>query len=405
MQMSKGLRSEGWDITLLRCRHPEDAHLLPIIQSFPGRVVTAPFFGRFSGLLNRKGLRRVLRLCWQISGDPEQKDYPELTAARFVKFAKASPIPKPNLVLAITAGQLEGFASGLELSHMYECPLILEFRDPVPHPGHAPLRPSHHELLKTCLSESHLDITTTHGIRRALETGVPCTKGKVKTIYSCYDDEVAPASGQPLKDDRLTLVHAGVLYGGEGRNARSLVKAIATAVRIEPKVHGRILLRLIGAGKGGEEAMDLANALDIPWAVELVAQMSHSSCMAQMDRAHVLVVIKFDNPEFDLQIPGKTFQYLGRGKPILGIMRETEAAEILRRSRIGTVLDHSNVDGISATLLDFWKNRTALHSVFKPDWDYIRQFSLSEMRNSFDREFAAVVSQRTESRRAVLSRR
>lgn len=137
--------------------------------------------------------------------------------------------------------------------------------------------------------------------------------------------------------------------------------------------------------------MELARQLKVPWAVELIQQLSHQECLDEFDRAHVLVVIKFDDPDYDRQIPGKVFQYLGRGKPLLGIMRDTEAAQVLRLSGLGWVFEHSNIAGTAAALIDLWKSRGAIHSKFTPNGDYIRQFALSAMAENFDRELSAHV--------------
>jgi hypothetical protein len=390
--MSRGLRRLGWEVELLRCKHPHDSRLRDVIESFPGRVVTAPFFGPFSSLANRKGMRRAIRLWWRLLGQIEQSDYPELTASRFARFVQASSVSKASVILGITTGQLESFASAARLSAQLQSPLVLEYRDPLPHPGSAPLESSRRLLLERCISQAARIITTTQGLTSNVAREFPAAAAKLKTIYSCYDDTVPPPPCQPSQGDRLILVHAGALHGGRRRNARSLVQGIAEAVKANHDLRGKIQLRLIGAANGGTEAIELARELSIPWAVELLPQMPHAECLAQLDRAHALVVIKFDDAEYDLQIPGKTFLYLGRGKPILGIMRETEAARILRLSGIGMVRDHSDIVGTAAALFRLWLHRNELGTEFRPDWEYIRQFSLTAMSEKFNLELSGVAA-------------
>jgi glycosyltransferase involved in cell wall biosynthesis len=325
-----------------------------------------------------------------LRGQVEQSDYPEVTALRCSRFVSSSDISRPDLLLGVTTGQLESFASAARLSSDFGSPLVLEYRDPLPHPGCPPLEPSRRSLLSDCVSHASLIITTTEGLSESVAREFPRATEKVRTIYSCYDDEVPASQSSGMSNDRLVLVHAGTLHGGQGRNSRSLVKAIAEAVKTDPGLQGRIQLCLIGAAQGGVEALELASQLNIPWSVELLPQMSHKECLARMSNAQVLVVIKFDDPEYDLQVPGKTFQYLGRGKPILGIMRETEAARILRRSGIGIVKAHSDVAGMAEAIMKLWHRRNELSSEFIPDWDYIRRFSLTAMSEKFDREFSLV---------------
>ncbi len=390
MHVSQGLARFGWEVTLLRCRQPNEAKLKPVVAAFPGGVCTAPFYGPYPGLLNRKGLRRLFNLWRGLLGIAGDDDAAETVAKRMLRFVKRSPVPRPDMIFGVTVGSLSGPLCAQKLSTYFQCPFVIEFRDPVPHPGDAPLSPHEKSVWEACLRDSALVIATTQGISRRVAEDFPVVQNKGRTIYSCYDDVPPQASGN-AKPDVLVLAHAGVLYGGRGRNARSLVQAIAEVVKRDASAQGRIILRLIGGRRGGIEAAELAGKLGIPWAVELLPQLPARICLDQMDRADILVAIKFDDAEYDLQVPGKILQYLGRGKPILGLMRETEAAEILRRSGLGRVVANSDVNGIAAALLEFWNQRDALPTRFQPDWGYIRQFSASAMAQTIDRELTAVL--------------
>lgn len=240
------------------------------------------------------------------------------------------------------------------------------------------------------MRDAALIITTTNGIGDLLARQFPYTRSKLQTIYSCFDGETPPAQPVEERGNKLVLVHAGRLFGGPRRNARSIIQAIAEVVRIEPAASHRILLRLIGAGIGAQEVSDLAQDLGVPWAVEVLPQMSDAACQEELRRADVLVVIKHDDPGYDQQIPGKLFQCLGFGKPILGMMRQTEAAEILRKSGLGLVYDHSDVAGTAAALLKLLRHADGASQMVSPNWEFIRQFSFSEMTRRYHEEFVAL---------------
>jgi hypothetical protein len=273
----------------------------------------------------------------------------------------------------------------------------VEFQDPIPHPGRSPLLPEQQQLLQSCLAESALVVTTTHGITSKVEAEFPAVRGRVKTFYLSYEE--TPQQPTPPPKECLRLLHAGVLYGGAGRNANTLVKAIAEATRRQPGLSGRLLLSLLGAGAGGHEAFQLAKELGIDWAVEVRPQLPQAECYLEMNRAHVLVAIKFDDPQYDMQIPGKIFQYLARGKPILGLMRETEAASILRQSGLGLVRANSDIPGIAAALLELWDHRGALADRFKPNWEFIKSFSVSATARSLDDELSKNLCTRSGKKR------
>ena len=102
--------------------------------------------------------------------------------------------------------------------------------------------------------------------------------------------------------------------------------------------------------------------------------------MRKMARSDVLVVIKQPDPAYGMQIPGKLFQYLPFGKPILGIMERTsEAAGVLRQSGLGITSGYEEADLTARQLLELWRGREALAEDYRPNWDYIMQFSRSHM--------------------------
>jgi hypothetical protein len=236
-------------------------------------------------------------------------------------------------------------------------------------------------------------ITTTAGISELIRREFAIVGTKVRTVYSGYDNDFKAATPSKLNQEPFVLVHAGVLYGGQERNACSLVRAIAEAVRVDDSLRMGIKLKLIGAGAGGREAVHLAAELGISWAVESLPQMATQACLEEMDRADMLVVIKFESAQYDLQVPGKLFQCLGRGKPILCLMRETEASAIARRSGLGIILANRDIPGISAALLDLCRNRGSLGQRFKADWQYIQQFSATAMAENLDRDLKALLNE------------
>jgi glycosyltransferase involved in cell wall biosynthesis len=221
----------------------------------------------------------------------------------------------------------------------------------------------------------------------------PSLRGKVEVFHLSYDDS-HPATpgviGASCGTD-FVFLHAGFLYGGAGRNARSLVRGLALAGEIDPDFATQGRLRLLGAGPGGEEAVREAALVGIPDSITNLPQVPLAEAVAEMGRADVQVVIKFRDKAHDRQIPGKLFQCLGQGKPVLGIMgKHTEAAEILRRSGIGIVIDDGDVEGIADAMLRVWRDWRQAQELFRPDWEYIRQYSRSSFSSRLDEKLEKV---------------
>jgi glycosyltransferase involved in cell wall biosynthesis len=230
------------------------------------------------------------------------------------------------------------------------------------------------------LQSAQAIVVTTSSYATGIVQQHPTLDGKVHAVYLCYDDRQPVQATRPRDPGKVVLLHAGHLHGGVGRNARGLLRALAKTCEIHPGARELIRLELLGAGPGGYEALRTAEDLGIAAMVKVLDEVPPDDCRARMDAADVLVVIKFEDEAFNSQIPGKLFQYFGRGKPILGVMGECEAAEILRRTGLGINAPASDTGALSAAICRLVLNDRGRPPLV-PDWSYVRSFSRTAMLN------------------------
>jgi glycosyltransferase involved in cell wall biosynthesis len=137
----------------------------------------------------------------------------------------------------------------------------------------------------------------------------------------------APASGP------LTLVHAGAVYG-ERSPARLL-----EAMRL-PGLDGRFRLELVGGGSlDVPEGPDVVPRGSVPWEEALDVQAA----------ADIGVVLYSDDPTAQ---PGKLYELLALGKPILALVDPGNATDTLLRSlgQGAGCARHDDVAAIAAAL-------------------------------------------------------
>ncbi|MBL7076035.1 MAG: hypothetical protein ISS31_01060 [Kiritimatiellae bacterium] len=386
MDVASGLDALGWSVSIVRGGRRLTDQAWEAAGTFSGQVWSTPFTGHYPRCFDLRYLRAAYNALGGLPAigtrltDPERgwgSRLPDWWGLNMVK-------PPPHVVWGIATEGMSGIVGARKLAERFGMPLVTELQDPIPHPGAPPLSAREAECLATCLHASDLVITTTQALADELAARFPGLEGRVKALYLSYDESAEPSAVSARSEsDPFILLHAGTLGGGAKRNARDLIDAMCRAAGEDSAFCAQTRLVLLGAGAGGKEAKDIAEEQGHGELVELRNQVPHDECVRQMGAADVQVVIKSDSPEYDRQIPGKLFQCMGRGKPILGIMQETEAAEILRRSGLGVVVVNEP-EPLAEALLRLFRARAWTGKDLTVDWNYIRGFSQSAMASRLD---------------------
>lgn len=75
-----------------------------------------------------------------------------------------------------------------------------------------------------------------------------------------------------------------------------------------------------------------------------------------------------------LYIPGKLFEYLNTGKPILALCESSDCKDILLASGMSICIEPDDVESIANTILDLVRNKEKLET-YRPDINYIESLS------------------------------
>lgn len=89
-----------------------------------------------------------------------------------------------------------------------------------------------------------------------------------------------------------------------------------------------------------------------------------------------------------LFIPGKTFDYLKQGKPVLILGHQSDCTDIIVRAGIGILLDPFDPDAIADRLAELVRERATLSERYQVDWDYVRgNFHFQHLAEQLDAVF------------------
>ncbi|MDA0335061.1 MAG: glycosyltransferase [bacterium] len=152
-----------------------------------------------------------------------------------------------------------------------------------------------------------------------------------------------PAPGGPLR-----LVHTGSFaYSHPQRTPLPLLSALRRLVGLELVWAERLQLTLVGELSPEEQAAAKGIA-------RVVGAVDRATALGFQRRADVLLVVDHRRPWPASNAPGKLFEYLAAGKPVLALCGPGEIENLVTRLEAGICVAPDDIDAIDEALRDLW---------------------------------------------------
>ena len=159
--------------------------------------------------------------------------------------------------------------------------------------------------------------------------------GSVHTLTNGFDPEDF-AHVQASRPEKFTLLYAGTLAA-----QYPVAELIAALNTLDFDLH----LRVIGSWDAQSKATLEQSLPHIETSFE--AYVPKSELNALLKQCHLMLFLLPNVESATGHVPGKLFDYLGAGNPILGLgPTQGDAAQIIRDAEAGAVFDYQNMDGI-----------------------------------------------------------
>jgi glycosyltransferase involved in cell wall biosynthesis len=153
----------------------------------------------------------------------------------------------------------------------------------------------------------------------------------------------APFAGEGGK---LKLLHSGLLSGR--RTLAPVLDALARLAAERPGLDQRLLLLQLGPCEEINERLVRQRRLER--CVRFLPAVDHVRVLAAMRAADALVLLEHGSERGALITPGKIFEYLASRRPILAVVPEGPAAELVRELEAGVVVAPDHAAAIAAIL-------------------------------------------------------
>jgi glycosyltransferase involved in cell wall biosynthesis len=327
VKFAKYLTPCGWDpIVLTADRPPNDQIDTRLLHEVPAdiRVVRVPMLNeRVGDLLGSLALGASARsristsVSWRLR---ERWHSPDLYALwRPTARRAALRVFRETGFDAVyaTGFPWTSLLIGRDVSRATGCPLVADFRDPWVAdelfnsgvPAHADDR----SLERTVVEHASAVISVSDSMTATMAATHPdACRSKFVTIPNGYDPDdlvAAPAA----RGDRFRIVYAGVWKPGYGPDA--LYEVIARLAQSAPQLVADVEVMAAGFPPGAAAARGISRYI-----TEL-GVISHQSAVSLMRSADILYLPNGDasQQQWNIHIPGKAFEYLATGRPVLAL--------------------------------------------------------------------------------------
>jgi glycosyltransferase involved in cell wall biosynthesis len=275
---------------------------------------------------------------------------------------------RPDVLIA-TGPPFGTLKAGVVLAEQFDLPLIADYRDPWTYAYlWKPQSPTHERDERSwerrVLQRSSRILVVTPTMATRMRVDYPEFAEKVELLMNGYDD-VMP--GRPVESEpnlRMTIAHVGSLV--DIRQPTLLLDAAAVLRQRHPEIAAEMCIRFVGPSSPPVASQSAARGLN--GLIEDVGPVSRSMSQHYMRSADLLVLCELAS---SLSIPGKCYEYLIAGRPILAFATEdSDAAWFLRQSNCARLVGDESPDRVAEILVELWRTWKAgtLRGEVDPIW-------------------------------------
>jgi len=238
------------------------------------------------------------------------------------------------------------------LASAYGCPWVADFRDPWVRSQwtryRSPLATAiARRLEQRVVHQAKAVVFTTETARHEFASYYGAeTARKFHVVFNgCEPMELQTAEARA--GDEFVVLHAGSLYGG--RNPLPLLNVIAHLRAKSPDAARRLRVRFLGSTSfPGLDLPGICRDLDIANVVEFLPRVARDASLQEIRRASALLILQAGTT---MAIPGKLYEYIAAGRPVLALCEAGEMARFIRANRLGIVAHPADAADIERGLL------------------------------------------------------
>jgi len=281
-------------------------------------------------------------------------------------------------------------------------PWVADFRDPWTdnfhyfHPGAR--RGLERHLERAVFTNANRVVTVTDGFKAMFDAKYPLAARRIKVIRNGVDPFDFPPTAviasnfdgenedEQTDVNPFTFFYAGILY--PKRSPEAFLRGLANCIANGRIPRGGVRVQFAGVFdyQGQTANHDLVESLGLGEIVDVMGYMPREQVLAKMQQVDGLLLIGEAVPEAKMYVPGKLYEYLCAGTPILALMEDGEGARLIREAQAGCVIPADDESAAEEAIVSM----VVAHGkgeLERPDKTYVQQFT----RQAQTKQLAAIM--------------
>lgn len=282
------------------------------------------------------------------------------------------------------------------LKNKLEIPLVLDYRDAWVNNHFMDdlfkwQKKIHKNMEQSCLENADSIIVLDRFMESNLRQAHPEIPLHTKIIPHGFDPEDLEGTVEPTldyKSGKLNFLYSGLFY--ESNQPDILLNAVNDLAR-ESKISLNDI-HLHFQGGLSTRINELIHDLGMENSVTDLGYVSHSIAVSNLKQADILWMLSNFVPVHKQVKSGKLFEYIGSGKPILGLVHHGSEFDLLDNYRAGYMAPPNDIEKVKASVLSVfadWKQR----NMKLPDRSYVEKFDRKKLTEELAVVFDTLSSQ------------
>lgn len=286
----------------------------------------------------------------------------------------------PSIIYA-TAPPYTSFLVGYALKIITGLPLVIDYRDlwreDVLRQWVKGWRKKiEHHIERRVISAADMIISVSKGYIKALQKQNPnIPETRFIHIPNGIDwDDFLGLKPKPREPGKFIIVYTGSLW--KERRGEYFLQALGELLMENPSMRDKIRVKFIGTVEEShiQPMKQVIMKYNLTPVVQFIPYVTHKEALSYQLSADVLLLIVDKGPHNYGTLPGKIFEYLCARRPILGLVPDGEAKELILNCRAGVVTPATDVKRIKEAIMELFNYYYCERKKFNPNEAALKKF-------------------------------